>query len=185
MIHVHRSIDDRRGKGATSTKSDAARRVPIEPALLPLLVAMHARAGGKGAVLPLPGQGASGKLKTYLKRAGVTRDIFVTDATRKAITLHDLRATGLTWLAIRGDDPLKIKQRAGHEAFSTTEIYIRAADAVREGFGQVFPELPESLLGIAPISPRAIRRSTIQGKISPSSWPLRESNPETLTGCGF
>jgi integrase len=45
------------------------------------------------------------------------------------MTWHDLRATGLTWLAIRGDDPLKIKQRAGHSAFSTTEGYVRQAEA--------------------------------------------------------
>jgi integrase len=66
-------------------------------------------------------------LRTYLEVAGVTRaDLHTADATRKAMTFHDLRATGLTWLAIRGDDPLKIKQGAGHSAFTTTEGYIRA-----------------------------------------------------------
>ena len=40
-------------------------------------------------------------------------------------------------MAIRGDDPLKIKQRAGHATFSTTEGYIREAE--------VFPRLPEAL----------------------------------------
>jgi len=49
-------------------------------------------------------------------------------------------------MAVRGDDPLKIKQRAGHSSFSTTEIYIREAEAVREGFGQPFPPLPGCLL---------------------------------------
>ena len=33
---------------------------------------------------------------------------------------HDLRGTGLTWMAIRGDDPLKIQQRAGHTSFEMT-----------------------------------------------------------------
>jgi hypothetical protein len=67
--------------------------------------------------------------------------------TRKPMTWHDLRATGITWCAVRGDDPLKIKQRAGHATFSTTEGYIREAEAVREGFGEPFPALPASLLG--------------------------------------
>ncbi len=61
------------------------------------------------------------------------------------MTWHDLRATGLTWLAVRGDDPLKIKQRAGHATFSTTAGYIREAEAQRVGFGDVFPTLPSDL----------------------------------------
>src|SRR5258708_17238088 len=84
----------------------------------------------------------SAKLKGYLRRAGVDRaDLFVSDATRKAITFHDLRATGITWMAIRGDEPLRIMQRAGHDDFDTTQRYIREAEAVREGFGEVFPPL--------------------------------------------
>ncbi len=70
-------------------------------------------------------------LCVYLEVAGVTRaELHTTDATRKAMTFHDLRATGLTWLASRGDDALRIKQRAGHSAFTTTE---GEAEAVREG----------------------------------------------------
>jgi integrase len=66
--------------------------------------------------------------------------------TSKNITWHDLRATGATWMAVRGDDPLKIKQRCGHASFATTEIYIRKPESVREGFGEVFPALPSELL---------------------------------------
>ena len=79
----------------------------------------------------------------WLIRGGVTRpELHKGDAHRKPLTWHDLRAIGLTWLAVRGDDPLKIKQRAGHSTFSTTEGYIREAEAVRDGFGDVFPPLP-------------------------------------------
>jgi hypothetical protein len=49
-------------------------------------------------------------------------------------------------MAVRGDDPLKIKQRAGHSTFSTTEIYIREAESIRQGFGEPFPALPSCLL---------------------------------------
>jgi hypothetical protein len=47
-------------------------------------------------------------------------------------------------MAVRGDDPLKIKQRSGHASFSTTEMYIREGGAVREGLGEPFPVLPVS-----------------------------------------
>jgi hypothetical protein len=58
-------------------------------------------------------------LRTYFEVAGGIRaDLHTTDATRKVMTFHNLRATGPTWLAIRGDDPLKIKQRAGHSSFA-------------------------------------------------------------------
>ena len=48
-------------------------------------------------------------------------------------------------MAVRGDDPLKIVQRAGHADFATTQLYVRAAESVRAGFGEVFPPLPEAL----------------------------------------
>ena len=35
-------------------------------------------------------------------------ELLTTDKTRKAITFHDPRATGLTWMAIRDDEPLRI-----------------------------------------------------------------------------
>jgi hypothetical protein len=47
-------------------------------------------------------------------------------------------------MAIGGDDPLKIQQRAGHRTFEMTR-YIRTAEAVGEVIGATFPPLPESL----------------------------------------
>jgi hypothetical protein len=87
-------------------------------------------------------------LRRLLTVAKVERaELYASDLTRKPITWHDLRATGLTWLAVRGEEPLRIKQRAGHTAFAMTEKYIREGEAVRDGFGDVFPPLPEDLLG--------------------------------------
>jgi hypothetical protein len=45
-------------------------------------------------------------------------------------------------MVVRGDDPLKIRHRAGHTDFATTQRYIRLAEALREGFGTPFPALP-------------------------------------------
>jgi integrase len=108
---------------------------------MPLLEAMRKEAGGKGHVLHMPSCGVlSFKLKAYLRRAGVTRaDLFASDATRKAMTFHDLRATGITWMSARGDDPLRITQRAGHEDFETTKIYLRGGGEPREGLQDGLP----------------------------------------------
>jgi hypothetical protein len=126
-----------------STRSGETRRFAVESALLPLLQTMHKETGGKGPVVSFRDRHMSRDLRLWLTRAGITRpELHHGSATRKALTWHDLRATGITWMAVRGDDPLKIKQRAGHTTFSTTEIYIREGEAIRDGFGEVFPPLP-------------------------------------------
>ena len=143
IIHIHQSLDAKRGRGLKATKSDVARRVPIEHELMPLLVAMRAEAKGKGRVVRLPGEHLSRSLRMYLRRAGIDRsDLLTSDATRKAMTFHDLRATGITWCAHRGDEPLKIMYRAGHADFETTKIYLREAENLSAAFGTVFPALP-------------------------------------------
>ena len=96
---------------------------------------------------------ASEILREHLERAGVTRpELTTNDDTNKNIRFHDLRSTGLTWLALRGDEPLKIQYRAGHRDFEMTQVYIRTAENLRtsgEAIGEPFPELPASLTGEA------------------------------------
>lgn len=147
-VHVHQSYDrDKHAAKATKTKS--ARRFTFEPTVRPLLAAMHAEAEGKGLVLDMRRFFKSADdLRTHLRTAGVTRaDLFVTDETRKNLTFHDLRATTLTWMAVRGDDPLKIKARAGHSDLATTEGYIRTAGEIDGAIGTVFAPLPNGLTG--------------------------------------
>jgi integrase len=70
VIHVH-SARNRRTAGFTATKGMQNRRVPIEPALKPLLVAMHAETGGKGLlfpVYPMARHSARG-LRVWLKKS--------------------------------------------------------------------------------------------------------------------
>ena len=182
IVHVHRAIDHEHG-GTKATKTDMPRRFPIEPALLPLLATMHEEAGGKGLVLQLPSEGnlATG-LRRKLAAAGVTRaELFAKgDRTRKAIMFYDLRATGITWRAVRGDDPLKIMAAAGHRGFATTQGYIREAEPLREGFGEVFPELPYRLLGEAYRS----GNDPLSCKYAKLLCERRELNPHTLAGTG-
>jgi integrase len=168
VVHITKSVDRETGK-VKSTKSGITRRIPIERELKPLLERLyaqrdHATGKHKGRLLWLPDhEDRAVLLREHLERAEVKRtELFASDATRRAITFHDLRATGVTWAAVRGDDPLRIKQRAGHKSFSTTEGYIREAENLREGFGVPFPPLPA---GLAQVSARvsAFRRRPTRG----------------------
>lgn len=152
VLSVTRSRDRKTGK-SKPTKTGHTRRFAIEPELLPLLRALHEEAKGDddaatGPVARLASERAMARnLRRWLWKAGVRRpELHQGSPTRKPLTWHDLRATGATWMAVRGDDPLKIKQRCGHTSFDTTELYIREAEAIREGFGQAFPALPLALV---------------------------------------
>ena len=120
----------------------------------------------------------SSSLKRYLELVGVTRaDLFTTDATRKGITFHDLRATGITWAAARGDEPLRIMQRAGHASFDTTRIYLREAENLAAGFGTVFPALPEALL----VKPTSARGEGVSASVSAFRLRKGDASPEGET----
>lgn len=156
VIHVHQAMDRYRDVGVVRhTKGKEARRYGLEPTIVPLLRQLRDEAGGasaRGAVVKMPpAEDLADRLRQYLTWAGVTREeLFVspTDPTRKRITWHDLRATGITWRAVRGDEPLKIQAAAGHKDYGTTAGYVREAEALARGFGEVFPPL-DDLLSIA------------------------------------
>lgn len=197
LLHIHRAADRLHG-GTKSTKTGVSRRVAIEPELLPLLVTMRAEAGGdeaRGALLPFMANKSewSKNLRQYLAWAGVKRaDLFADDATRKPMTFHDLRSSYCTWAAVRGDDPLKIKQRAGHSTFQTTELYIRIAESFADAFGDVFPPLPAEALGIAEAHAEeagrfsaAIRLPsrksvTLPRRTRGTEWANRDLNPKPM-----
>lgn len=114
-IHIHRALDRVSGKDK-ATKTGHPRRLNIEPNLLPLLKAMHEESGGEGMVCSLPSMRDMARgLRRWLHHAGVKRaELHESTPTRKAMTFHDLRATGIRWMAIRGDAPQAIQARAGH-----------------------------------------------------------------------
>src|SRR5579872_1824498 len=119
-------------------------------------------------------------LRQHLEQAEIKRaDLFADNARQKHMTFHDLRATGITWMAVRGDDPLRIKQRAGHSAFSTTEIYIREAENLAAGFGNVFPPLPSDLVHG---TERAPARSKLRSKLRAPATPSQRKDSPSLGG---
>jgi integrase len=157
IVDITRAFNRRKPGEVKGTKSDAPRRFAVEANLLPLLEAMRPT-DGQGLVANLPSERAMARnLRRWLVKAGVNRPaLHERTPTSQHLTWHDLRATGATWMAVRGDDAHKIMQRCGHKSFSTTMLYVREGEAIREGFGDPFPPLPDALLGIAPESPRAI-----------------------------
>ena len=106
---------NRRTKGIKETKTGHTRRFAIEPALLPLLEAMHEQKSGEGSVVAMASERAMARnLRRWLWKADVRRpELHEGSPTRKPLTWHDLRATGATWMAVRGDDPLKSSSAAG------------------------------------------------------------------------
>ncbi|MDX2054501.1 MAG: hypothetical protein SFV15_19020 [Polyangiaceae bacterium] len=74
---------------------------------------MHAEANGAGPVITMRDQKWWGAdLRKQLEAAHVNRAaLFRNDSTCKRLRFHDLRGRGLTWMAIRGDDALKIQHR--------------------------------------------------------------------------
>ena len=163
-VHIHQAFE-RRSRETKATKTRRGRRVAGGAAGGPPRAALGRACGGGGGVVALPNRMAS-RLRDWLKTAGVTRPELLDEKSRttKPLAFHDLRATGLTWMAVRGDQPLTIMQRAGHEDFQTTQIYIRTAEDVREGFGGVFPPLPPNLLGGD--------RNTLTGHLAPDAGSI-------------
>ena len=148
VVDITRAWNRRKPTEVKGTKSDAPRRFAVEPSLRPLLEVMRREAEGVGLVAPLSDRGGMAHtLRRWLWKAGVRRDALHTPSpTSQPITWHDLRATGATWMAVRGDDPHKIMHRCGHKSFTTTMLYVREGEAVRDGFGDPFPALPACLL---------------------------------------
>jgi integrase len=151
VIHFRQATDRRTTGRMKSTKTGKARRVPIEPTLKPLLEALLLEA--KDAyVIHVPVSKRADMLREHMKLPGLTRaELFPppTDgsvaATWAPLTYHDLRGCGVTWMALRGDEPLVIQQRAGHANFATTQRYLREAETLGTDAGQPFPPLPTEL----------------------------------------
>lgn len=162
ILRITRARDRDTG-GEKSTKTGGTRRFSVEPNLLPLLRTMHQAAGGKGTVFEFDATHLSRTFRRWLLVAGVKRhELHTTTTTSRAITWHDLRASAATWMAVRGDKPLVIRQRCGHAAFTTTELYIREAEVLSDGFGEVFPALPANCHPIATGSRRLPKLPRLQ-----------------------
>ena len=177
-VHIRQALNTDTGELKTPKTKAGVRKVKIEPNLMPLLRTMREEADGEGTVVPeMPCESEwASSLRRHLTLAGVRRsDLFANDKTRRWLTFHDLRHTGITWRAIRGDDAKKLHRSAGHSTQGQTDDYIAEAEVFGEVFGQVFPPLPAALeIESSPNRPVV----TFQGSIPYElQRPQRESNP--------
>lgn len=164
VIVVHQSeIRNGPDRGQVApTKSRRGRRYTIEQALVPLLQQLRRELAGRlrperrgERVITVPKIGhLAERFRQYLTWAHVgRRALHEATATSRRITHHDLRATYLTWQALRGDDLGAVQARAGHAEFATTAGYLREARALMGSeVGALFPELPRCLFG-TPLAP--------------------------------
>ncbi|MFI5299623.1 MAG: tyrosine-type recombinase/integrase [Polyangiales bacterium] len=166
VAHARLSIAkqvDRETGGDRQTKTRRARSFDIEPELLPLLRALADDAPEGRLVKMPPDEDQAELLRKDLRTAGVVRDeLFVeNDPARQRLTFHNLRDTGLTWMAVRGDDPLRIQWRGGHTDFKMTQAYLAAGRNLGPSFGVPFGPLPRSLFAVADVAVVVEPRSEI------------------------
>ena len=172
QVTICRSVNREQG-GYKSPKNGYARApMTVEPALMPLLITMHRERGGRGLVVERGKALDAETLRADLLKAGVTRHELhhgADDPPREWMTLHDLRTTGITWMAVRGDDLLVMKTRAGHSDVKMTEHYIHVASVLNKArYGQPFPALPACLTGEPP--------PPVTAKVSPAA-PATPASP--------
>lgn len=150
VVTISRAMDRNEPGEMKAPKAGLARLpVEVEPHVLPLLRAMVDDALPDGRLVGSLGDphDLAAIIRGDLWRAGVRRtELHTMTRTREWMTLHDLRTTGITWMAVRGDAPLTIMARAGHHDVKQTTAYVDAAMLVRRVYGDVFPALPEALL---------------------------------------
>jgi len=144
-LSITKQVDRNTGK-LRPTKTKRTRTVDIEPTLLALVRVLVERAG-EGRLLRMPpDEDRADLLRRHLRVAGCAREaLFADDAQRAPMRFHGLRDTCLTFMAIRGDEPLRIQWRAGHTSFAMTEKYISQARRFEAGFGTPFAPLPQAL----------------------------------------
>lgn len=143
VIDVTKAVDRSSGE-LRSTKNHETRRVPISPALAPLLEEMRKRGRGAGGqVVDVAPWGLARELRRDLHTAQLTRRaLFESTPTTKRLTFHDLRATAVTWWALEGHPLHVVMRRAGHRTPATAMGYIREAEALGRAIGTPFPPLP-------------------------------------------
>lgn len=148
----------RTGKADQDPKCGSFREFDFESEVRPLLLAMHAEAkaanGGEeptGRIFPTfpTEKDLARRLRKYLELAGCKRpELQARNAHRVPMRFHDLRATGITWMAMRGDDAIHIQELAGHKSIVTTEKYIRKVRRIRGSeWGAPFPPIPVMVVG--------------------------------------
>ncbi len=212
LVKIIKAQDNGKGKRGRHklTKSGMSRITTLEESLVPLLAGMIEERDGRGRLFPdrpadLPkGNQHARQAVEYIPGTSKVCEVFRRDLlaalkwaeikvrpeltddsdlrASQPIRFHDLRASGITWRHARGDNPALIRQECGHEDERTNEIYIRRLRELRPA--ELFPELPERLLGAAEsyaqVTPNGHNE---RAKIPMNQCRRRESNPSDTAQC--
>ena len=160
VITISRAMDRDAGGDATKAPKAGIGRLPFELELpiVPVLRAMVDDMLSDGRLVGRLGDphALAEIIRADLLLAGQTRaELHTMTDTREWMTMHDLRTTGITWMAVRGDAPLMMMARAGHHDVKQTTQYVDSAMLVRRVYEATFPELPEALTR-SPLSTEAM-----------------------------
>lgn len=104
------------------TKGKRARRVPIIEEIRPMVTERLDSASGPGGRLFTGPRG--GRISTAVLRDATHWDDVVTELGYEHLRRHDLRHTGLTWMADAGVPLHVLRKIAGHGSLSTTQGYL-------------------------------------------------------------
>ncbi|MEI9948287.1 MAG: tyrosine-type recombinase/integrase [Pseudomonadota bacterium] len=184
MVRVNRSFDHIERVFNERTKTEDSRHFALEPVLRPLLDQMWAERPKPGSLLFPRFTHLAEVLREDLMKAGVTRaSLHVRRSGSQPIRFHDLRATGITYMAIRGDSDQDVRERAGHADFETTLLYIRRGHLALSSaaIGRPYAALPACVLGE---SSSGGGESSQKSSFSDDSIPLSKRNHSELCGAG-
>jgi integrase len=180
QVRISKAIQREDGKVGT-TKTKDVRNLKVPETILPLLRGMVAEAGGEGGLLNLPPfEDLAATLRDHVERAGIKRpELATTTETSLALRFHDLRATGISHLAMLPSmTAFDIRDYAGHSEVSTTDQYVRRGRNLQSAVIPFGP-IPESLLK-APKRSAAIDRPRGNKDLEPSG-----SVPEIVNSLDF
>lgn len=150
-VRVNKAWDYEEQRIKPPKTRNGVRRVPIEPALDPLLERLCR--DRKPTDLLVPCLAAFGEdhlaelWRKHLLVAGIDREeLHHSTRTHVQSNFRSCRDSGLTWLALAGVDVTKIMRRAGHDHVQTTMGYVKLAEDLTGDLGTPFAPLPSSLI---------------------------------------
>lgn len=138
QITVNKTRDAKTGL-KLGTKNSESRKVPINNELLAILEELRRETFSSPTDLILPHwrEFASGEQGKPLK-------LICQSLQLPPIRFHDLRATGITLLLLKGVALTRVMLVAGHKRISSTNIYLRASGREAEGATDCLQLLEES-----------------------------------------
>ena len=156
-VSITRAWDYEAAKEKEPKTRNGVRKVPIEPALVPLLARM--KKGRKATDLVVPALASFGEdhlaqlFRKHLTSAKVARaELHKSTRTHVQANFRSCRDSGITWLAMLGIDVAKIQRRAGHDTIDTTLGYVKIAEDIGGTLGVPFGPIPASLVeGLGPL----------------------------------